>query len=290
MRRGRLSYALLMGFLLACAGAGEAGGSARKADLRTLEASTVRDSIAAAAIRVAASGDAAALERLGKLLAEPAFLARLDDTADTHQADYNLGRVFSALAKHPSRATESVCLHVLTTPAFQAGSDRILFALPALAAVRPMSAEGAGIFSRTNAEGFYNGNGLLLAANGSPRAMALLDTMLADRSKRLVDRIDISREALVPHRTDLATVRLVGSLTDRADLEPELAMALAECLYEYHPEWYGKRRGFPVVPPWKDAKAEARREAARLGEHLLAGHADWPENLRQAIKAVIVLK
>jgi hypothetical protein len=286
MRRGRVSYAL-MGFLLACAGAGEAGGSARKADLRTLEASTVRDSIASAAIRVAASGDAAALERLGKLLAEPAFLARLDDTTNPQLAFSNLNQVFLALAKNPSRATESVCLLVLSTPTFQASSDRILSVLPALAAVRPMSAAGAAVFSRTNAEGLFGLNCQLLAANGSPLAMALLETVLADRSHTVADRIEISREALVPHRTDLATVRLVGALTDRADLEPELATALIECLYDYHPEWYGKRRQIPVAPPWKDATTEARREAAKLGRKMLASRKDLPERLQAAIKSVI---
>ena len=287
MRRGRASYALLLGSLLACAGAGESGGSARKADLRTLETATVRDSVAAAAVRVASSGDAGALSRLGKLLSEPAFLARLDDTTNPQLAFSNLNPVFLALAKNPSKATESVCLRVLSTRAFQASSERIFFALPALAAVRPMSAAGAAVFSRTNAEGFYGANGPLLAANGSPRAMALLRTMFADRSKPVADRIEMSREALVPHRTALATVRLVDTLTRRPDLEPELATALAECLYDYHPEWYGKRRRIPIAPPWKDASAEARLEAAKLGRRLLASRKDLPERLRAAIESVI---
>ena len=123
--------------------------------------------------------------------------------------------------------------------------------LDALAKVRPMSAEGEAVFSRTNSAGYVWRNGPLLAGNGSPRATALLQAMFADPSLRVVDRIAMSREALVPHRTSLATVRLVDSLTLRPNLEPELALALAECLFEYRPvEWYGKRRNPPAAPDW----------------------------------------
>lgn len=154
---------------------------------------------------MAAGGDAAALTRLGALLPDPAFLASLDDTTDPQLAFSNLDRVFLALAKHPSKATESVCLRVISTKAFQAHPERIIFALPALAAVCPMSGEAATVFSRTNGEGYIWSNGILLAANGSARAMSLLKTMFADRSHRVMDRIDMSHEALVqtapdPHR------------------------------------------------------------------------------------------
>ncbi|GEM_PF-1665947 len=281
-------YSLLIGSLLACAGTGEAGGAARKADLRILETATVRDSVAAAAMRVAAGGDAGALERLGKLLPDPAFLARLDDTTNPQLAFSNLDRVFSALAMHPSRATESVCLRVMSTTAFQMHSERVFFALPALEAVKPMSAAGAAQIAKTNAQGYYNANGPLLAANGSPRAMALLQAMFADRSHTVADRIDMSREALVPHRTAMATVRLVDTLTRRPDLEPELVVALAECLYDYRPnEWYGKRRVQPAAPPWKEATAETRHEAEELGRNLLSSRKDLPERLRIAIESAI---
>ena len=289
MIRGKRSCsALLIGSLLACAGTGEADGAARKDDLRILETATVRDSVAAAAKRVAASGDAGALGRLGALLSEPAFLARLDDTINPQLAFSNLNHVFLAMAKHPSRATESVCLRVMSTKPFQPPSERIFVALPALAAVKPMSAKGAELFSRTNSEGYYGLNGQLLAANGSPRAISLLQAMLADRSRTVADRIDMSREALVPYRTALVTVRLVDKLTRRPDLEPELVVALAECLYDYRPnEWYGKRRVQPAAPSWKDATTEARREAAKLGRKLLSSRKDLPEPLRASIEFAI---
>lgn len=96
------------------------------------------------------------------------------------------------------------------------------------------------------------------------------------------------REALVRHRTTVATVRLVGTLTRRPDLEPELATALAECLYDYRPdEWYGKRRLPPIAPSWKGATTEARNEAAALGRRLLSSRKDLPERLRTAIESAI---
>ncbi|MDB5106467.1 MAG: hypothetical protein JWP91_4156 [Fibrobacteres bacterium] len=289
MIRGRRGfYALLAGTLLACAGAGEAGNSGRKTDLRTLESADNRDVLAAAAIRVAASGDAAALGRLGRLVAEPAFLARLDDTTNPQLAYSNLNLVFAALAKNPSTATESLCLRLAATPAFDVNSDRSGLVLEALAAVRPMSAAGAELFSRTNADGYYGRNGQLLAANGSARAIGLLEAMFADRSRTVADRIDMSREALVPYRTSLHSVRLVDSLTRRPDLEPELARGLAECLFEYRPdEWYGKRRRPPQAPSWSAAAPQARREAAALGLRLLETRRDWPATLRAGIESVI---
>ena len=288
IRGKRGCSALLIGSLLACAGTGEADGAACKDDLRILETATVRDSVAAAAKRVAASGDAGALARLGTLLSEPAFLARLDDTTNPQLAYSNLNHVFSALAMHPSRATESVCLRVMSATVFQVRSERFFLALPALAAVKPMSAASASLISKSNAEGYFGSNGPLLAANGSPRAIALLQAMFADRSHRIADRIDMSREALVPHRTALATVRLVDTLTRRPDLEQELVVALAECLYDYRPnEWYGKRRVLPAAPSWKDATTEARREAAKLGRKLLSSRKDLPEPLRANIESAI---
>jgi hypothetical protein len=293
MRCARAFRILMLGVLLACTGGagreGGAGGSRRDADFRALESAAVRDSVAAAAIRIASSRDPAALERLGRFLVSPAFLARLDDTGAAQLAYSNLGQVFAALAKIPSPATESLCLQVLAAGTFKGNADRVFFALPALAAVRPMSAAGAAVFSATNVEGFFGVNGPLLAANGSPRAMAILTGMFRDSSHRVADRIDMAREGLVPYRTALPTLRLVDSLTRRPDLDPELAIALAECVFDYRPEaWYGKRRNPPAAPPWAKAPAPSRREAARLGERLLGAHPDWPENLRRAIQALVV--
>jgi hypothetical protein len=64
--------------LAACLLAASGGNVAH--DLRVLRSSAVRQKVAEAAVRVAGSGDAAALRKLGDLLATRAFLGRLDDT------------------------------------------------------------------------------------------------------------------------------------------------------------------------------------------------------------------
>lgn len=281
----RLAAAVLLSALSACAA--DPGSKARGSDLRTLDRSTVREELAAAAVRIAGSGDAAALAGLGERLSDPAFLARLDDTAAPQASEANLSLVFKALAENPSKATEKLCLRILPREAYGPDGDRLLLLLPALAAVKPMSAEGAAAFASANLRGYSTGNGTLLAANGSPRAMSLLGSMFADRSIRVEDRMDMARYAVVPHRTAPAMVRMVDSLARRPGLEPGLLLALADCLFGNRPEeWYGKRRNAPAIPPWKAAAPGARREAAALGKRLLAAHPDWPAALRDSMKAV----
>ena len=80
----------------ACLLAASAGNPAH--DLDVLRSSKVREKVAEAAVRVARSGDAAALRKLGDLLASRAFLARLDDIREGQPGYSNLRQVFLALA------------------------------------------------------------------------------------------------------------------------------------------------------------------------------------------------
>ncbi|HEX7505628.1 MAG TPA: hypothetical protein VF550_02575 [Polyangia bacterium] len=268
--------------LTACMLATSAGSVAR--DLRVLRFSAVREKVFDAAVRVAGSGDAKALRKLGELLASKAFLARLDESREGQAAYSNLHGVFQALAANPSSMTEALCLKVMTSDAFTKDPDRQIFALPALAAVRPMSSETAAVFEKGNGQGLWSFNGPLLAANGSDRALALLEPMFADRAQRVDERIALTRESIVPNRTRPSIVTMVGRLVE-GSIETEVALALAECLYDYQPDqWYGKRRNPPQAPSWKTASPEAQRAAKDLGRRLLA-RKDLPATLRTAIEA-----
>jgi hypothetical protein len=257
-------------------------------DLTVLRSSAVREEISGAAVRVAGSGDAAALRELGDLLASAAFLARLDETKDPQRATFNVHRVFLALAKNPSAMTEALCLKLLSADAFAESPARVGYGLQALAAVRPMSPATAAVLKKMNGQGYFAFAGPLLAANGSDRAVALLESMFADRSQPESERVALARETLVPHRTHPGLVAMVSRLVG-GSVEPELGLALAESLYDYRPEhWYGKRRDPPQAPSWKTAPPEARRAATALGQRLLA-RKDLPPALRTAIKAALSL-
>jgi hypothetical protein len=265
-----------------------ATGAGAKPDLQVLRTSNVRADVAAAAVRIAGSGDAAELRLLGDSLSTASFLARLDDSTNPQMAAQYLRAVFQALEKNPSSATEALCLKVMAAWTFTEPLSKANYALPALAAVKPMSPAGESLFAESNRQGYFAFNGPLLAANGSERATALLESMFADTSQSVTERIAMAREAVVPHRTKVSTVRVVDRLAGRPGLEPELVVALVECLYDYKSlEWYGKRRRPPEAPSWKKAAPEARREAAKLGRRLLAERKDLPESLRSAIKAVL---
>jgi hypothetical protein len=262
-----------------------ASSPAMKQDLQTLRSSTVRAEVGAAAERVAASNDPAALRELGDLLATREFLARLDDLANPMYATMYLRQVFHALEARPSQMTEALCLRVAASPDFvQGGEDRMGYGLPALAAVRPMSADAQALFRKMNAEGYFNFNGPYLAANGSERAVALLESMFAERSQRVIERVELAHTSVVPNRTKLAIVRMVDRLWQRP-LEKEVRLALAESLFEYRgDEWYGKRRNPPVAPSWSTATPEARAAAAALARKL-SKERDLPASLRAAAQA-----
>lgn len=253
-----------------------------------LGVSLQRTDLAHAAVRIAGGRDTAALRSLADSLAAAPFLARLDDTANPQTATLNVREVFLALEGNPSAASERLCLKALASPAFAGNPSRPTHALAALAAVKPMSAAAESVFAASNVQGHYNSNGPLLAANGSPRAIGLLESMFADRGQALEDRIDLARRSIVPHRTRLSILQGVERLIERKDVEPGLAIALAECVFEYKPTvWYGKRRAPPEAPSWDAAPPDSRRAAKSLGDRLLASRHKLPDSLRAAIKSTL---
>jgi len=252
-------------------------------DLRVLRSSAVRERVAEAAVRVAGSGNAEALRKLGDLLTSRAFLARLDETSEPQAAYSNLNQVLLALAAKPSAVTEALCLKVMASAPFVEEPERQFFALPALAAVRPMSSETAAVFEKANGQGSWSFNGPFLATNGSDRALAILEAMFADHTQRRDERVALARESIVPNRTQPGIIAMVGRLVE-GQVESDVALALAETIFDSQPDrWYGKRRNPPQAPSWKTASPEAQRAATELGRRLLA-RKDLPAALRTEIE------
>lgn len=170
------------------------------------------------------------------------FLAHLDDLSDPQLKISGMRQVLKAMEDSPSEVTSRICETLAWDADFLSDPDRKMFLLPALAAVRPMSGPAEAVFRSANGEGYFNFNGPLLVANGSPRALALFEDMVADASVRPADRVDMLHHAVLANRTEGPVVDACLRLLARG-LEPEVETGVAETLYDYREKrWFGPGR------------------------------------------------
>lgn len=217
--------------------------------------------------------------RLAKLLHDPQFLAGLPDGAAGKTR--RLGHILTALKENTSPETEALCLGLAADSVFLADPDRMSFLLEVLAVVKPMTPAGAELFRRTADDGYFASNARLLAANGSPVALALFASMMLATGEPIEDRIECLRVALIPRRTVLPFLRTAeGILTGTK--EPRLANGVIESVFDYHPEWF-RPGSAPAAPQaWEVASPESLRAALRLAER--AQHrTGLPPALRRAV-------
>ncbi|WP_437498401.1 hypothetical protein [Sorangium sp. So ce1099] len=232
--------------------------------LEILARSDDRDELEQAATAIVASGDRHGLAELGALLAQGELLARLDALDVPSLKTRRLGRVMAAMERHPSAATERISLDLAASPGYLADPDRKAFVLRVLAAVRPMSEEAAALFREANAEGEFGLDAVLLADNGSPRALDLLGEMLVDREVPVARRIDCVRVTVYPHRAEAPMLELAGHLL-AADLDDLEATAIAESIFEDdYSRWFPPGAVPPLPSPWEEAPDEALEQVLSL--------------------------
>ena len=251
--------------------------------LAVLESSQDRGEVQASAFALASSGNPAALVVLWRFLPEGEFLARLDDLSDPQMKISGMRRVLKAMEDSPSEVTGRICESLAWDADFLSDPDRKMFLLPALAAVRPMSGPAEAVFRSANGEGYFNFNGPLLVSNGSPRALALFEDMVADASVRPADRVDMLHHAVLAHRTEGPVVAACLRLLARG-LEPEVEAGVAETLYDYQEKrWFGPARGAPVPPPWNLAETTVLQSLLDAAKGL-RGPGRLTDNLQDAIE------
>jgi hypothetical protein len=227
-----------------------------------------RDLVAASALALASAGQTEAVLALGGFLEDPAFLERLDPQDEPQARVTNLSHVLRTLAANPTEATERVNLSLADSPSFRDDPDRMIFFLPLLAAVRPMSDRTAVILRGANAQGHWGGNGPLLVANGSPLAMELFAEMVTDPSLKADERIAMIHWAVPAHRLMSGVLETVAKLLDRG-LEPDVDRSLLDTLFDYQgDDWFGVARFTPVPPPWSAADTSVLGSYLELGFHL----------------------
>jgi hypothetical protein len=241
----------------------------------------------AAATAIAESGDASAIHKLAARLGQRSFLRRLDPGQPEQSDGEHLLRIFSALTEHPNAATEALCVGLARNAEFVSVSWRLNPLLNALAAVRPTSAEAAAIFRETSHAGYVEVNGPLLARNGSPNALAVLEEIFADEGLDVDERIDVAHRSLLAVRTNVAVAEMCARLLARRLDSSRVRLAIAESLFDYQPKpWFGVAMDQPVPPDWKLAGEPARAALRSLGNALL-GQADVPASLRAAIRTTL---
>jgi hypothetical protein len=261
-------------FLLTAAAMGQPSGARE-----VLVSSTDRDALERAASALARSGDAASVAYLGQLLRDPAFLARLDDLSTLKT--FHLGQVMSALAEHPTPPIVELCLALAEDPVFTAEGDRKSFALEILAAVKPMSERTAAVFQRANEEGYFGFNARLIAANGSPRALALFESMMLDKRQPVESRIECLHVGILPRRTEGAILAAADRVLSRTS-ESAIAGAVIESVFDFRQQWFGLESGIGRPPGWQAAPPSALRPALALADKALARR-DLKPSLRQAV-------
>ncbi len=245
----------------------------------------------AAAVAVASSGNADAIQKLATHLGTRSFLRRLDPGQSGQSTGQSTGEsdidrllhVFAALTEHPNAATEALCVSLARNAEFVSVPERLNPLLNALAAVRPMSKEGASIVRETSHAGYFAVNGPPLARNTSPLALAVLEELMSDESLDVQDRVAVAHRSLLPVRTNPAVVEMCARVTASRSVASTVQMAIAETLFDYQPrQWFGVAMNQPTPPPWSSANEAARSALKSLGKQLL-GQSNVPPNLRAAI-------
>lgn len=166
-------------------------------------------------------------------------------------------------------------------PVFLAEDDRKGLLLQVLAAVKPMSERTVTLFQQTNDDGYFAMNAPLLAANGSPRALALFESMMLERDVPIDRRIDCLHFGIVPRRTELPILQAADRILSRA-AEHALAMGVIESVFDYRPGWFGLAVNSPTAPTWQGASENGLRLALALADKALARR-DLKPALRQAV-------
>jgi len=213
--------------------------------------------------RLAYSKESGSLQKLAVLLSDPAFMARL-----TKDDSYAPTVVFEVLESHPSPQTAQLCITLANLPYYNTENKWLMnYLLHALAAVKPVDEPAAVVFRRTNQEGFFAVNGPILAANGSPRAIAILESMIQSKQEDVPNRLSLIHWSLFEYRTQAGVAQMVQRLL-KSGVAPEVEAALLETMFVSSPNsWWGKRTGVvPTPPAWPSVSMDALHVLLELSD------------------------
>jgi hypothetical protein len=244
-----------------------------------LHTSSDRDALERAAVALGQSTNPGDVALLGQYLRDREFLARLDNLNDLPTRHF--GRVIEALKGHPSPEVIKLCQMLADDPV-SLEKDRKSFILELLTSVKPMSEQTAAAFARSNEQGYFAFNARLLVQNGSPRALALFESMMLDQSVEAESRVECLHKGIVPRRTDASILGAADRILVRTTERP-IAAAVVESVFDYRQSWFGIESGISGPQPWKEGSPEALRTALRLADRALT-RSEIGEPLREKIR------
>jgi hypothetical protein len=131
-----------------------------------------------------------------------------------------------------------------------------------------MSDRTAAIFQRSNSEGYFASNALLLVENGSVTALRLFESMMADRTEPAEVRVEVLHRGLVTRRHQTPVLRMADRIL-AATSERAIAQGVVESIFDYKQEWFGIESRIVKPPGWAKASTDARQAALALAERAL---------------------
>ncbi len=221
------------------------------AEQQTIAQSTDPKALVHAAQVLASSDDPLDHQALGAALVDADFLARLDDDAAYHDRlnKLRVARVLRTLGKHLDASRSAVLVGLTGAPVFLAQDLRVDMLIKVSASLRPPPPEMVAFWDAhcQPEDGFGNLTIAALIENGAPPALDLFVTKLLDPAHPEDDKLEWLRQNVLPHRQDVDLLRACREALARG-LNPSLALALVQVIFDYRPEeWY--RPATVQVPP-----------------------------------------
>lgn len=233
-------------------------------DPTVLERSTDPQLLMKTAAEFAASPQPADHNVLLRYLETESFLNRLDSAEDylAPPKQLRLARIIVTLMKNPAPASKEVLVSLTQEPHFTNFEPRQELLIRALVSVRPAPMDAARFWNEHSQpeSPYLHLTIFVLADNGSPNALTLLERKMADPKLEAEDKVSWMRDPILRHRNDVPMLEtcarlLAGALP--ADLRPQLV----EALCDYRPEWYLSCD--PPVPPSRQLMSDEARNLLR---------------------------
>jgi hypothetical protein len=244
-----------------------------------LRSSTDRAALERAASALARNGDETSLGRLQQLLTDATFLARLDDIAAAETR--HVAAVIAALGERPNPRVVALCELLAEHPVFVSLIDRKGPVLDVLASAAPMTDKTAAIFERSNDDGYFSSNALLLAANGSPAALRVFESMMGDTTQPAANRVESLHRGLVPRRHQVAILRMASRILAKTR-ERAIALGTVESIFDYKQEWFGIESRMIKPEGWNNVSTDVRQAALVVADQALARR-----DLTAALRALV---
>ncbi len=256
--------------------------------LNILESETDPRKLMLRARELARSPDAADQNSLRTALLSPAVLDRLDSQEDYEHAGHRrlrLSRVLSELVATSGPGAGATLRALLTSRHFVDEPIREVYLLEFSAGLRPPPPELLAFWEaeRDPDEGLPALVFDAVITNGSPKAIAVAEQMLADPRYDEEERVFWIRTTVLERRDDLVLLHGCTRMMARG-VSLRLRIALAEVLFDYRPdEWHPI--GLTHQPPDRARLGiQSRRQLELLGR--LALELPIDDRLRERIDLV----